>query len=44
MKIDIHDLQDRIKNMEAQLAKVIECQTLMLTQFVGEPKCQHPDF
>jgi hypothetical protein len=33
MKTDIHELQERIKTVDAQLGKIAESQTLTLAQF-----------
>jgi TolA-binding protein len=36
MKTDIHELQEINKTVEAQLGKIVQSQTLILTQFAGK--------
>ena len=38
MKHDVQGLQERMKTMEAQMAKIAQSQTLILTQFAGKPE------
>ena len=38
IKNDVQVLQERTRTVEAQMAKIVESQTLILAQFTGKPE------